>query len=351
MTRKLLGAALCASLFALPAFAAAPDAQMQKVLDAHKSFNGKPFHQVEPKEARKGPTATDAVEKVLSDEGKPTTPEPLAKVEDRRIPGPSKQIDVRVYTPEGKGPFPAIVYWHGGGFVVADLDVYDAAPRALAKQVNAVVISAHYRQAPENKFPASHDDAVAAFNYVAKHPDEFNIDAKRIAVAGESAGANLATSVAMSQAKSKGPAPVFQLLVYPFVSNDMNTPSHASNGQGNYLVGTKDLEWFWKHELGANWKENKTARALPIHAKSSDLKGLPPALVIVAGLDPLLDEGIAYSEKLKAAGVQTELKQYDGVTHEFFGMAPVVDTAKRAQADAAAALKGAFEVGVGGSGR
>ncbi len=362
--RRLSGALLLlASLTGFTAAAApesasaAPqvDPQMQKVLDAHKSLNPKPLHTLKPAEARQGPSAKDAVEASLKKEGKPTTPEKVAKVEDRRIPGPGQPLDVRVYTPEGSGPFPAVVYYHGGGFVIADLDVYDASPRALANQAQAVVVSVHYRQAPEHRFPASLDDAAAAFRYVQSHPKEFNIDPKRVAVAGESAGGNLATAVSMRQKQSKGAMPVFQLLVYPFVSNDLATPSHQANGTGNYLVSNEDLGWFWKNELGNDWQKSRNPQALPIHASTAQLKGLPPALVIVAGLDPLLDEGLAYADKLKAAGVTVDVKRYDGVTHEFFGMAPVVDKAKQAQADAGAALKKAFatpgvQQGTGGSG-
>jgi acetyl esterase len=330
------------------------DPQMQKVLDAHKALNPKPLHTLKPAEARQGPSAKDAVESVLKQEGKPTTPEKVAKVEDRRIAGPGEPLSVRVYTPEGTGPFPAVVYFHGGGFVIADKDTYDAGPRALANQAQAVVVSVDYRQAPEHRFPASLDDAAAAFRYVQSHPKDFNIDPKRVAVAGESAGGNLATGVAMRQKQSKGAQPVFQLLVYPFVSNDLSTPSHQSNGTGNYLVSNEDLGWFWKQELGNDWQKSRNPQALPIHASTAQLKGLPPALVIVAGLDPLLDEGLAYADKLKAAGVTVDVKRYDGVTHEFFGMASVVDKAKQAQADAGAALKQAFasgaKQGIGGSG-
>lgn len=319
-----------------------PDASMQKVLDAHKTLKPKPFHTLTPAEARKGPTAKDAVMKVLKDEKKPTAPEKLGKVDDTKIPGPAGDIPVRIYTPEGKGPFPVIVYYHGGGFVVADLDVYDAGPRALAKQANAVVVSVHYRQAPEHPFPAAVDDADAAYRYVHQNAAKYNGDPKRIAVAGESAGGNLATVVAMRE-KDTAAAPVFQLLVYPFVSNDLKTPSHVANGQGNYFVGNQDIAWFWKNYLGDGWQTNQNPEALPLYANATQLKGLPPAFIITAGLDPLKDEGEMYGKKLEEAGVKAQVRNYDGVTHEFFGMAPVVGQAAKAQADAAAALKTAFQ--------
>ncbi|ADO68541.1 alpha/beta hydrolase [Stigmatella aurantiaca] len=336
-----------------PKTQAAVDAQMQQVLDAHKALNPKPLHTLEPKAARKGPSATDAVKAVMKKQGKPTEPDKtkLAKVDDTTLPGPAGDLPVRIYTPEGTGPFPVVVYYHGGGFVIADLDTYDAGPRALAQQTGAVVVSVHYRQAPEHPFPAAAHDAAAAFRYIQQNAAKYNGDPKRVAVAGESAGGNLATGVAMQQKKSGGPVPVFELLVYPFVSTDLNTPSHKANGQGNFLVSNQDLGWFWQNYLGQDWQKNKDPLAVPLQATPAQLKGLPPTMIITAGLDPLKDEGAAYAKKLQAAGVKTELKNYDGVTHEFFGMASVVDTSKRAQADAARALKGAFQdSGIGGSG-
>lgn len=337
--------------FSVAAAPAPAEPQMQKVLDAYKTLDPKPLHTLKPADARQGPSAKDAVEAVLKQEGKAVTPEKVAKVEDRKIPGAAGDLDVRVYTPEGNGPFPAVVYFHGGGFVIADLDTYDASARALANQGKAVVVSVHYRQAPEHPFPASLDDAQAAFKYVQSHPKDFNIDAKRVAVAGESAGGNLATSVAMRQVQQRGAVPVFQLLVYPFVSNDLSTDSHQRNGTGDYLVSNEDLGWFWRNTLGSNWRKTRDAQALPLQASQRQLRGLPPTLVMVASLDPLMDEGLAYADKLKAAGVQVDVKRYDGVTHEFFGMAPAVDKAKRAQADAGVALRQAFSAqGIGGSG-
>jgi|SRR6218665_664078 len=329
------------------------DAQMQQVLDAHEELQPKPPHTVTPAEARKEPSTTDAVKTLMKKQGKSTTPDMagLAKVDDTTLPGPGGDLPVRIYTPEGKGPFPVLVYYHGGGFVLADLDTYDAGPRALAQQASAVVVSVHYRQAPEHPFPAAVDDATAAFRYIQENAAKYNGDPQRVAVAGESAGGNLAAVVAMRQKRSGGALPVFQLLVYPFLSNNVKTPSHKANGQGNYLIGNQDIAWFWRNYLGDGWKKDKNPEALPIYASTKQLKGLPPAMIITAGLDPLEDDGTAYAKKLELAGVKTELKNYDGVTHEFFGMASVVDTSRQAQADAARALKSAFQnTGVGGSG-
>ncbi|RYZ40795.1 MAG: alpha/beta hydrolase [Myxococcaceae bacterium] len=329
---------------------------MQVVLDAHKALKPVPPHTVSPQQARTGVTAKDAVEKTLKEQGKPTTPEKVARVEDRKLKGAKGEIPVRVYTPDGAGPFPVVVYYHGGGFVLADLDTYDASARALTNQAKAVVVSVEYRHAPENPFPAAADDATAAFQYVQKNAKEFNGDGSKVAVAGESAGANLATVVAMRQKQDGGAQPVFQLLVYPFVSNNVNTPSHQANGQGNYLIGNQDIAWFWGNYLGKDWAQTKDPNALPLKATTAQLRGLAPAMVVTAGLDPLKDEGQEYAKNLKAAGVKVDVKNYDGVTHEFFGMAPVLDIAKKAQADAGMALQKAFSAapkaqqGMGGSG-
>lgn len=326
--------------------------EMKRVLDAMQTFNPKPIHTQTPEQVRKGPTPKDAVIKLLKDQGKPTAPENVAKVEDRVLPGPAGEIPVRVYTPEGSGPFPVLVYFHGGGFVIATIDVYDATPRALANQAKAVVISVEYRKGPENPYPAALDDATTAFRYIQENAKQFGGDNRHIAVAGESAGANLAVAVSMRQKQSRGAMPDFQVLVYPFVSNDLSTPSHQRNGQGTFLISNKDIAWFWKHDLGDNWEQNKDPMALPIYASHDQLKGLPPALVITAGLDPLKDEGKAFAQKLKDAGVKVDIKNYNGVTHEFFSMGAAIPEAKQAQAAAVSALKTAWSAkGVGGSGR
>jgi acetyl esterase len=322
------------------------DPEMQQVLDAHTALGPRPVHTLTPAEARKGPTAKDAVAKVLKASGKPVVPEPVAQVEDRRIPSHAASIPARVYTPadagNAVGPLPIVVYFHGGGFVLADLDAYDATPRAIANQAKAVVVSVHYRQAPESPYPAAADDAVAAFRYVQEHARDFNGDPARIAIAGESAGGNLATVVTMRQRNDNLPQPALQLLIYPFISNDLTTPSHRQNGQGNFLIANADLGWFWGQYLGNGWKETREALAVPIYASAAQLKGIAPALIITAALDPLADEGQQYAKKLNAAGVHAEVKSYPGVTHEFFGMAAVVDRAKQAQIDAGAALRKAF---------
>lgn len=311
------------------------EAHMQKVLDALKSLNGKPIETLSPEEARKQPTPADAVKKVLSDMGKSTAPEAGVTVRDMSVPVEGGSIPVHIFTPEGKGPFPVMVYYHGGGFVIADTKVYEASPRALAKMAKAIMVAVDYRQAPEHKFPTQPNDAYAAYLWTTQHAKEFDGDPARVAVGGESAGGNLATVVSMMARDKKAQMPVHQLLVYPVVDNDMNNASYQRNANAKPLNKAM-MGWFFKHYGG----DPKNPYALPM--KAASLKGLPPATVITAEIDPLLTEGKAYADKLKKDGVKVDYKEYSGVTHEFFGMGAVVPKAKDAEQYAADALKKAF---------
>jgi acetyl esterase len=311
------------------------DPAMQKVLDALASLGGKPIETLTPQEARKQPTPADAVKKVLTDMGKSTAPEAGVTVKPMTIAGPKGDIPIFVYTPEGKGPFPVMVYYHGGGFVIADTKTYDASPRALAKLAKAVIVSVDYHQAPENTFPAAPNDAYAAYEWVLAHAKEINGDPARVAVGGESAGGNLATVVSLMARDKKATLPVMQLLVYPVVNDDMNTPSYVKNAAAKPL-NKPMMAWFFKH-YGA---DPANPYALPM--KAASLKGLPPATVITAEIDPLLSEGKSYADRLKKEGVTVSYKEYAGVTHEFFGMGAVVPKAKDAEQFAADALVKAF---------
>jgi acetyl esterase len=319
------------------------DPQMQGVIDAFEALGGKPVHTQTPELARRSPAPANAVMKLLEDAGRPIVATPIHRVQDRRLRGPTGPIPVRIYTPARTSrPAPAIVYFHGGGFVVGDLDTYDESARALAAGSRAIVVSVHYPQAPELPYPAAHEHAVAAFDSVVDHARQLGIDPDRVAVAGESAGANLATHVAIHQKAVRGRQPVVQVLIYPFISNDLNTPSHREFGRGDYLVSNADLTWFWHRTLGDGWRSNRDPRALPIYATRDDLRGVAPAVVVLAELDPLLHDGLAYADHLKDAGVATEVLRYAGVTHEFFGMGAVVPAAARAQADVSHALERAL---------
>ena len=311
------------------------EAAMQKVLDAQASLKPKPIETLTPEEARKQPTPADGVKKVLADSGKPTAPEAGVTVKDMTIGSGDASFPIHIYTPEGKGPFPVMVYYHGGGFVIADTKVYDATPRALARMANAIMVSVDYRRAPEHKFPAAPNDAFAAYQWVLAHAKEINGDPNRVAVGGESAGGNLATVVSMMARDKKVALPVHQLLVYPVVNDDMNMPSYKTNANAKPL-NKPMMEWFFKHYGG----DPKNPYALPM--KATSLKGLPPATIVAAEIDPLLSEGKAYADKLKKDGVAVSYKEYSGVTHEFFGMGAVVPKAKEAEQFAADELKKAF---------
>ncbi|MYN24822.1 alpha/beta hydrolase fold domain-containing protein [Duganella sp. CY42W] len=308
---------------------------MQKVLDALASLGGKPIETLSPDEARKQPTPADAVKKVLADMKKSTAPEPGVTVKDMTVTGPAGSFPVHIYTPEGTGPFPVMVYFHGGGFVIADTKTYDASPRALAKLSKAIMVAVDYHRAPENKFPVAPNDAYAAYEWTLAHAKEFNGDPSRVAVGGESAGGNLATVVSMMARDKKAAMPLMQLLVYPVVSDDMTTPSYVKNADAKPL-NKPMMAWFFKHYAG----DPANPYALPL--KAASLKGLPPATIIAAEIDPLLSEGKTYADRLKKDGVTVSYKEYAGVTHEFFGMGAVVDKAKQAEQFAADALTKAF---------
>ena len=309
---------------------AKPEPSMEKVLTTLASLGGKPIETLTPDEARKQPTPADAVKKLMTQMGKSTAPDPAVTMKTMSVKGPIGDFPIHVFTPAGAGPFPLIVYFHGGGFVIADTTVYEASPRALAKLSNAVVVSVDYHRAPEHKFPAAPNDAYAAYTWVLEHAKEINGDAARVAVAGESAGGNLATVVSMMARDKKSPLPLHQLLVYP-----VNTRSYLQYADAKPL-NKPMMAWFFKHYGG----DPSNAYALPM--KAGTLKGLPPATVISAEIDPLLSEGKAYADRLKKDGVRVAYKEYRGVAHEFFGMDAVVPQAREAQQYAGDALKAAF---------
>jgi acetyl esterase len=262
----------------------------------------------------------------------------VAKVENRTIPGPDGEIPVRIYTPEGQGPFPVLVYFHGGGFVLCDLDTHDGSCRSLCRGAQVVVVSVDYRLAPEHGFPAGPEDCYAATRWVADNAAGIGGDASRIAIGGDSAGGNLTAVVALMARDRKGPALRFQLLIYPVTDFDFGTASYRENAEG-YFLTTSMMKWFWGHYL-SDAADGASAYASPLRAE--DLSGLPPALCITAGYDPLRDEGEAYAEKLRAAGNDVVLSRYPGMIHGFFGMDAVLDEAKRAIGEASDALRKAL---------
>lgn len=331
---------LLSSLLALsPQLMAAEktDKDMQAVLDELSSLGGKPIDSLSPEEARKQPTPADAVKSLMAKKGiKPENDK--VSTEDIQIDGAKGKIAARVYKPAVRGILPLVVYFHGGGFVIATNDTYDATPRSLAAQTEAIFLSVEYRKAPENKFPAAHDDAFAAYQWALKNAASLGADPKRIAVAGESAGGNLALNVAIMARDKKVQLPAHELLVYPVAGNDMNTASYKDNADAKPLNKSM-MGWF----VAQFTRTEADTRDPRINLISANLKGLNGATVITAQVDPLRSEGKELATRLEKAGVETEYKNYEGVTHEFFGMASVVDEAKDAQKFAAKELKAALK--------
>lgn len=315
------------------------DADMQQVLDTFAAFNGKAIEKITVPEARAQPTVTDAVNVLLKKQGRPTDPEQLVpgvKAADRKVAGSAGPLDATVYTPAGAGPFPVITYFHGGGWVIADRKVYDGGARGLAKAANAVVVSVDYRRAPEAKFPAQWDDALAAYQWVAANAAELNGDPQRLALAGESAGGNLAVATAIA-AKGSPTAPKAVLAVYPVAQTSLNTPSYLANAIAAPLNRAM-IPWFLDKLLRSE-ADKQDPRLDLVHA---DLQGLPPVTIVNADIDPLQSDGAELESALKKAGVPVERRNFNGVTHEFFGMAAVVAKAKEAQAYAGQRLTAAF---------
>ncbi len=318
---------------------AEPNAQMRAVLDAHAALKPKPITQLPAPEARKQPSPADGVKALLTRKGESTAPEAVGRVANRNIPGPAgNPIPIRIYTPEGEGPFPVVLYIHGGGWVIADLDTYDASPRALANAAEAIVVSTHYRQGPEHRFPAAHDDTFAAYQWVLDNGESLKGKVDRVAVVGESAGGNMALAVAQ-QAREKGlQMPSGLVLVYPVAGCDFDTPSYQENADAKPL--NRDMmKWFFENYMKSEADAQSPLLNPLAHA---DLEGMPPTTVITAEIDPLRSEGRALADKMKAAGVKVDYRNYPAVTHEFFGMAAVVNDAKAAQHQAAQGLKAAL---------
>jgi acetyl esterase/lipase len=321
-----------------PAWAPGIKDEMQVVIDKLASYGDPPIPTVSAQEARKLHTPTDAVMDVMKEHNIPMPPSQVDTM-GKDIPVAGGMEHLRIYTPKsGDGPFPVIVYYHGGGWVIADVNVYNASAQAMAEQVGAVVVSVNYRQGPEHRFPTAHNDAFAAYQWTLQNAASIKADPKRIAVVGESAGGNLACAVSM-MARDKGiMVPLYQVLVYPIAGADTTTESYKENMESKPL-NSPMMGWFFKNYLN-NMGEGKDPR---ISLVMANLKGLPPTTIIAASIDPLLSEGKMLSDKLKDAGVKVNYQLYDGVTHEFFGMATVVPQAKDAQGVAASDLKGALK--------
>ncbi|WP_445182281.1 alpha/beta hydrolase [Pseudonocardia sp. Cha107L01] len=281
------------------------------------------------------PNARAATAGFLALQGEPVE---VASVLDRTVPGPAGEIPVRVYTPAGEGPFPVVVYFHGGGWVIGDLEVVDQPCRQLASAAGAIVVSVDYRLAPEHRYPAAFDDSYAATVWVGAHAAEIGGDPARLAVAGDSAGGNLAAAVALAARDRGGPELAAQLLIYPVTDFNFGTASYQDNREG-YLLTKGSMQWFWAHYLGAQ-DLDKDPYACPLRADS--LVGLPPAYVATSEYDPLRDEGEAYARRLEEAGVAVTAKRFDGLLHGFFWMLAAVPSAAGVLDDMVGVLRKAW---------
>lgn len=252
------------------------------------------------------------------------TPESVRSVENLRIPVPGGEIGIRVYTPDAAAGRPALVYFHGGGWVVCNLDTHDVVCTAIAHRAGATVVSVDYRLAPEHKFPTAVTDCYAATVWVTTNAERLGIDPKRICVGGDSAGGNLATVISLKGRNEKGPAIALQAMVYPVTDlSSFDTCSYSEFADG-YSLTRSEMEWFRDHYL-SRIDDRENPYASPLLA--TDLKGLPPALIITAECDPLRDEGEAYAKRLEQAGVPLTCKRYPGMIHPFFSLSGVIPQA------------------------
>lgn len=252
------------------------------------------------------------------------TAEPVASIENLRIPGPVGEIPIRVYTPNTAAPRPAMLYFHGGGWVVCDLDTHNVVCTAIANRAGAVVVAVDYRLSPEHKFPAAVTDCYAATVWVAANAERLGIDPKRISVGGDSAGGNLGAVISLRSRDERGPAIALQVLVYPVTDlSTFETPSYREFAEDHHLTKA-EMEWFRGHYLACP-EDGLNPHASPLLAQ--DLHGLPPALVITAECDPLRDEGEAYAKRLEQAGVPVTCTRYEGMIHPFFSLSGAIPRA------------------------
>jgi acetyl esterase len=304
------------------------DPQVRMILDQMEAQGAPPISELTPAEARAAMANLAALGKY---------PDERAPTEDRTIPGPGGGIPVRIYRPNSDIPLPVVVFMHGGGWVIGNVDTHDSVCQQLATSVPAVVVSVDYRLAPEYPYPAAVEDCMAATNWVHEHAEELGADGDRLAVAGDSAGGNLAAVVSIKARDAGGPPISFQVLVYPATDLTRASPSHAANGQG-YLLTKESMDWFIGHY--APGSELKNPDVSPLFADS--LAGLPPALVITAEFDPLRDEGEAYADRLRESGVEARTSRYDGMIHAFFGMDLLLPQAAEAIQEASTSLRQAL---------
>ncbi len=305
--------------------------QLQPLLDQLAASDNPPASEA-------GPGPTRELYRALHQMTDPTDV-PIGKVEDLAFKGPEGDVPVRIYTPiAAGGPLNCLVFFHGGGFVIGDLDSHDALCRQLANEAGCKVVAVDYRLAPEHKFPAAVDDALAAVGWAEENAGELGIDANCLAVAGDSAGGNLAAVVSQLTRAKGGPNICFQLLIYPGTRANADTQSMNDYAEG-YFLERRTIDWFRECYL-AEGQDTSDPRVSPLLAE--DVSGLPPALIITAGFDPLKDEGKAYADRLSGSGVDVTYKDYPDMIHGFFNMTALSPDAKEAVKDAAKAVKAAW---------
>ena len=307
---------------------------VKKILDIINAPGGKPIEEMTVQENREGLKGFYASLTGDSQE--------VRNVENVKIPvDGGEEIGLRIYTPKGKGPFPVFVYYHGGGWVLGDLEVIDPILRAVTNETNTLVVSVDYRLAPEYKFPIPAEDCYAATKWVSENISQYNGNPKQIAVGGDSAGGNLAAVVPLMAKDRGGPNIALQVLLYPVTNAySFDTKSYLEHGKGNYLE-TDAMHWF-SNQYFNNDEDKLNPYASPLLAE--DLSGLPPALIFTAEYDVLRDEGEAYAERLKEAGVPVDHTRFDGQIHGFFWMPVIMDDAKTALAKIDNAFKQCFSV-------
>jgi acetyl esterase/lipase len=312
--------------------------EMLAVIEELDSLKLAPVESLSPQAARSQKTIFDAAYNLAARYGI-APPVYTVDATDQTVALNGGQLNLRIYRPHiGDGPFPAIVYFHGGGWVIGSSSVYDASARSLAEQTGAVVVSVDYRRGPEARFPTAHKDAFAAYKWVLANTSFLKIDANRVAVAGEDAGGNLACNVSIMARDSGAIMPKHQLLIYPITQADMTTPSYQQYASAQPLNAAQ-MSYFFNNYLSNSTQRTDTRITLV----NANLSNLPATTIINGDLDPLRDDGLMLEDKLRAAGVPVARKLYDGVTHDFYGLNGVVSTAREAEGYANAALRKALQ--------
>ena len=317
--------------------------QAQAIVDAFSSFGPLPFEILTPDEARKQPGPDDAVKKVLADRGL-AGPEPVGSVEDIPIPdGAGGEQTLRVYRPAdaGTGPLPVVLWIHGGGWVLFDIDTYDASCRGVCNKTGAIVVSPDYRRAPEAVFPAAHDDVLTAWTWVRENAATIGADPARMAIGGESVGGNMAAATSLQLAANGQPVPLAQVCVYPLTTAEQFGESMVDAADARPLDRPL-LSWMAMHAFQGRPEAATDPRIALLDWTQEQRAGMPPTLVITAERDVLRSQGQQFAADLEAAGVRTTHRYYEGVMHEFFGAAAVLDEAEQAQQEAARHFRTVF---------